>query len=245
MTPGSHHMVVFFTPTMLQHPGTLSTKDCGFSAGGPVWTYSALTPDAETALPSDDGNGLPVGQPIKAGQYGFIQVHYLNATDHLIQAHVQLDAFAHDEGVQVTSAGPFVTYTENITIGPGTPANPTHGMASGTCDFHNMAGGPLRFYAMTTHTHKQGVHMFVTDGGSMVLDNTSWDHPGVRSWNAAPFFTFSTGALTYQCEYLNPNNRTITAGNNTATDETCMVVGYYFPAPGGAGHLCWNDQIVY
>jgi len=105
--------------------------------------------------------------------------------------------------------------------------------------------GPLSFYAMTTHTHKQGVHAFVTDGSSMVVDNTSWDHPAIRTWTAAPFFSFSTSALSYQCEYLNPNNRTIATGGNAATDEVCMVVGYYFPAPGGAGHLCWNNGMIY
>jgi hypothetical protein len=244
MTPGSHDMVVFLTPTMMQPPGTMSASNCGFGATGPVWTYSAQAPDAETALPLDDGHGIPVGQPIKAAQYGFIQVHYLNATGGIVQAHVQLEVYAHDAGVLTTPAGPFVTYNDHITIGPGTPANPTPGMISGTCDFHTTAG-PITFYAMTTHTHKQGVHAFVTDGPAMVVDNTSWDHPRTRIWTAAPFFAFSTSALSYQCDYLNPNNRTIGTGSNPTTDEVCMVVGYYFPAPGGAGHLCWDDGMLY
>jgi hypothetical protein len=245
MTPGSHDMVVFLTSTMMQRPGTQSATDCGFGASGPVWTYSAITPDAEIALPPDDGNGVPVGQPIKAGQYGFIQVHYLNTTTSPIQAHVQLDAFAHDEGVHTTPAGPFVTYNDQISIPPATsPNNPGIGMVRGTCDFHSMAG-PVSFYAMTTHTHKQGVHAFVTDGPAMVVDNTSWDRPSTRTWTAAPFFSFSANALNYQCDYVNPNNRTITTGSNAATDEVCMVVGYYFPAPGGAGHLCWDNAMIY
>ena len=112
--------------------------------------------------------------------------------------------------------------------------------------------GPLNFFAMTTHTHKQGVHAFVTDGPNapsmpapMVVDNTGWEHPATRFWTAAPFFSFSTSALTYQCDYVNPNNRTISTGSNPATDEVCMIVGYYFPAPGGAGHLCWNNGMLY
>src|ERR1043165_8510289 len=32
MSPGSHDLVAFLTPTMLQHPGTMSTEACGFSA---------------------------------------------------------------------------------------------------------------------------------------------------------------------------------------------------------------------
>jgi len=244
MTPGSHHLIVFFTPTMLQRPGTMTAKDCGFSSGGPVWTYSAQTPDAEAVLPLDDGTGKPVAQPVKAGQYGFLQVHFLNSTDSIIQAHVELDAFAHDEGVAFTPAGPFVTYDSRISIPPGTPTAPSHGMRDGTCDFRAMGGGPLRFYAMSTHTHKQGVRTFVTDGSAMVLDNASWDHPLIKTWSM-PFFTFPNSTLTYQCEYSNPNNRTIVTGNNADTDEMCMVVGYYFPAPGGVGHLCQDQGMVY
>ncbi|HZJ66510.1 MAG TPA: hypothetical protein VFD36_23545 [Kofleriaceae bacterium] len=244
MTPGSHHLIVFFTPTMLQRPGTMTATNCGFGSGGPVWTYSAQTADAATALPLDDGGGKPVAQPVKAGQYGFLQVHFLNATDAVIQAHVQLDAFAHDEGVQYTPAGPFVTFNDRINLAPGTPTAPTRGMVSGTCDFRSMAGGPYRFYAMSTHTHKQGVRAFVTDGSQMVLDNASWDHPLIRTWDM-PFFTFPNSTLTYQCDYVNPNNRTIVTGNNADTDEMCMVVGYYFPAPGGIGHLCWDEGMVY
>jgi hypothetical protein len=247
MTPGSHHLIVFFTPTMQQRPGTMTTRDCGFGSGGPVWMYAAQAPDAEAVMPLDDGAGKPVAQPVKAGQYGFVQVHFLNHTDSVIQAHVELDAFAHDDGVPFTPAGPFVTYNSKINIPPGTPSAPSTGMVRGTCDFRSMAG-PLKFFAMSTHTHKQGVRAFVTDGGpsgAMVLDNDSWDRPRIQTWNSSPFFAFSTSTLTYQCDYRNPNNRTIVTGNNADTDELCMVVGYYFPAQGGTGHLCWDEGMVY
>lgn len=104
MTAGSHHMILYLTPTEQQTPGTLSTSLCGISSGttGPVWTYSAQTADAEAQLPADDGTGIPVGQPIRAGQPGFLQMHYLNATDSVIHAHVVLNAYAYDDGVQVT-----------------------------------------------------------------------------------------------------------------------------------------------
>jgi hypothetical protein len=135
MTQGSHHMILFLTPTDQQPPGTLLTSQCGFGSGviGSAWTYSAQTPDAESALPRDDGHGVPVGQPIKADQSGFLQMHYLNASDEVIHAHVELNAYAYDEGVQVTPAGPFVTYNTTIDIDPGSAVNPSQGMVSGTC----------------------------------------------------------------------------------------------------------------
>jgi hypothetical protein len=249
MTPGSHHMILYLTPTDEQTPGTLSTSRCGISSGslGPVWTYSAQTPDAQMILPIDDGEGRPVGQPIHASHSGFLQMHYLNATDAVIHAHVALNAYAYDDGVQVTAAGPFVTFNQQIDLPPGSPTSPTQGMVNGTCDVPDDTAThkPPRFYVMTTHTHKQGIHSFVKDGTTTVFDSTSWEHPGAAAWSETPFYTFASGKLFYQCEYLNPNNYRIQTGDSAATDETCMAVGYYFPATGDTGHYCVDNSTLY
>jgi len=244
MTGGSHHMILYLTSTDQQTPGTLSTSQCGVGSGnvGPVWTYSAQSSDAAALLPADDGNGMPVGQLIKSGQSGFIQMHYLNATDAKIHAHVELNAYAYDEGVQVTPAAPFVTFNTRIDLQPATSSlTPTTGMVNGNCNIASDA----KFYVMSTHTHKQGVHTFVMDGATTVFDSTSWEHPGAKTWDTAPFYSFTSGKLTYQCEYLNPNNYGIRTGDSAVTDEMCMAIGYYFPAVGGTGHFCLNSSMVY
>jgi hypothetical protein len=94
---------------------------------------------------------------------------------------------------------------------------------------------------MTTHSHKQSVHTFVKDGATTVFDSRNWDHPGAVTWSGEPFYTFTSGTLTYQCEYKNPNNYRIQTGDSAATAEMCMAVGYYFPAVGGKGHLCLTN----
>jgi hypothetical protein len=238
MTSGSHHMIVYLTPTDLETPGTLSTRDCGFGGGGsgPVWTYSAQSADAQSVLPPDDGAGTPVGQIIKANQSGFIQMHYLNASDNVIHAHVELNAYAYADTVRVTPAAPFVTYNTMINLQPASA-----GMVNGNCTVSPDA----KFYVMTTHTHKQGVHTFVKDGALKVFDSTDWEHPGEQPWNAPPFFSFTSGKLTYQCEYMNPTNRLILTGDSAATDEMCMAIGYFFPAVGGKGHLCIDSNMLY
>src|SRR5262249_31394192 len=152
--------------------------------------------------------------------------------------------------IQVTPAGPFVTYNFGINLAPGTTTSPTFGMVNGTCIVpENPDHSVPSFYVVSMRTYKQGVHTFVKDGtpttGTMVFDSTSWDQPGARNWNSTPFFPFTTGMLTYQCEYLNPNNRTIVDGDSPATDEMCMTVGYYFPAVGGTGHLCLDSGLAY
>jgi hypothetical protein len=243
MTDGSRDMILYLTPTDQQTPGTLSTSKCGlFSSGpGPVWTYSAQTRDAEALLPADDGNGVPVGQLIKSGQSGFLQMHYRNTTDAVIHAHVELNAYAYDEGVQVTPAAPFVTFNTLINLPAATSMlTPTTGMVNGSCSVPSDA----KFYVMSTHTHKQGVHTFIKDGATTVFDSTSWEQPGARTWDTAPFYSFTSGKLTYQCEYVNPNNYRIGTGDNAATDETCMAIGYYFPAVEGTSQFCLNSMIL-
>jgi hypothetical protein len=242
LTAGVHDMVVYLTPGDLQAAGTVTTDRCGFSANSvnPVWTYSAVNPDEELALPSDDGNGTPVGLPLRAGHSGFIQMHFANSTAAVLHAHVELFAYAYDSGVQVTPAGSFYTYSTKIDLAPGSATAPTSGMVNGSCD----VSPATKFFLISAYTHKQAVHTFVVDGAAPVFDTTIWDHPVPATWNPPAFYSFTSGKLTYQCEYVNPNNYRIQSGDNAATAETCMAVGFFFPSPGGAGAFCLNSAMV-
>jgi hypothetical protein len=242
MTPGSHHMIVYLTPGKVREPGTLETQDCGMASIGvsrPVWTYTAQNPDQEMVLPSDDGNGIPLGQPVNAGQLGFIQMHFLNTTDAVIHAHVELNAYAHDDGIQVTPTGPFVAVNTKIDLAPAA-LMPSTGTVGGSCD----VASDSKFYAMTTYTHKQSVHTSVKDGTTTVFDSTSWEQPGMRTWDTPPFFSFTSGTLTYQCEYVNPNGYRVQYGDDPETDEMCMAIGYYFPAIGKTDQFCVDSFMV-
>lgn len=249
MTPGAHDLMVYLTPGDLQTPGTVSTTQCGInnsSAAGPIWVYAAQTEDAEARLPADDGTGTPVAQPVPAGHPGFLQMHYVNTTGATLHVHVELNAYAYDDGLPVTLAGPYVTYAPRIDLLPATPSGPTPGMVSGTCNVKYAASEPTpKFFAMTTYTHKQSVHTFVKDGDATLFNSTSWEQPGTARWDAPAFYSFASGQLGYQCEYMNPNSYEIKTGNNPATDEMCMAIGLFFPSPDGKGHFCVRDTVVY
>jgi hypothetical protein len=250
MTLGVHDMILYLTPNDQQPAGTMSPADCGIvkRAGGPIWTYAAQSADAEVALPGDDGSVShnPIGQLVKAKQSGFLQIHYLNTGTTALHAHVELNAYAHPDGAQVTLAAPFVTFNLDISIMPGSQAQPATGMVNGSCQVPlDPTGKPLRFFGMTSHTYKQGKHTFVKDGVDMVLDTTDWEHPRTSSWPVTPFYTFKSGTLFYQCEYSNPNDRTILTGDNATMDELCMTISYFFPAPNGLGHFCSNSFMLY
>ena len=225
MTPGSHHLIMFTTGTTdKMPPGTISAANCGFGGVGAQntsWTYSAQTPTAAIELPSDDGAGKPLAIDIPANTAGFVQMHYFNASDQPIKAHVTINADALPAGAPFTKTAAYVTYNASISIPPG-----TNDVEEKACN----APAGAKFWLMSTHAHKQAIKTEVLDGTTVVFSSTDWEHPGAQTWMTTPFQTFTSGKVTYRCTYNNPTNRTITSGDSAATDEMCMASGYYFPA---------------
>jgi hypothetical protein len=95
---------------------------------------------------------------------------------------------------------------------------------------------------MTMHANKHSVHPFVKDGGTTLFESTDFLDPGVLRFAAAFFYTFASGQITYQCDYSNPTTNVIFAGDSVATDETCIVFGFFFPSTRPA--LCFNNFLV-
>jgi hypothetical protein len=233
MTPGSHHMIMFTTPTEVMPEGTISASNCGFGGGGnasniPVWTYAAQTANAEVALPGDDGAGMPLAQDIAPNTPAFFQMHYLNPSDTPIQVHVTLNAEALPAGATYTKTAAYITYNNAISIPPGANNLTT----TKTCN----TPPNTKFWMMSTHAHKQAIKTTVKNGmpasTEIAFESTDWEHPGAKSWAATPFYSFAANQnkLTFECTYNNPTDRTITSGDSAATDEMCMATGYFFPA---------------
>ena len=99
------------------------------------------------------------------------------------------------------------------------------------------------FWTVSTHSHKQSIATTIMDDTSMVFHSegpTAWEHPGAQSWMKSPFYTFSSGSLTYTCTYNNTTGRTITDGTSAQTDEMCMATGYVFPMT--TAKFCYTNQ---
>lgn len=226
MTPGSHHLIVFTTGnTDRMPPGTVSTASCDGFGVNSSWTYSAQTPTAKIDLPADDGAGKPLAIDIPPNTAGFIQMHYFNPGSEPIKAHVTVNADALPAGAAFTKTAAYVTYDDDITIGPGA----INHVETQTCN----APAGAKFWMMSTHAHKQAIRTEVIDGMSPVFVSHDWEHPGAQTWMTSPFYTFATGKVTYRCTYNNTGSnstRTISDGDSAATDEMCMASGYFFPA---------------
>lgn len=237
MTPGSHHLILYTTPSDFMDPGTVSVVNCGASSGAAVWMYSAQTPEHDLKLPGNDGAGKPLAMEIPPNQAGFIQMHYVNRSDQPLVAHVSVRGYALSEGVGYTKTAAYVTYNGSIAIPPGTtPQAPD--VESMTCNVSPNS----KFWIMSSHTHKRAIRVVIKDGaaatGTQIYESTDWEHPVDQRWDT-PFYQFSTGKLTYECSYVNSSTRTIRTGESAQTDEMCMASGYYFPATKPI--FCYNN----
>ena len=227
---GSHHMIMYLNPGGSQPADGTIDQNCGGFGGGannlPVWTYATQVENQEEDLPSDDGTGKPLAQNIGANAAGYLQMHYLNATPNMLTAHVDLKAYALPPGAAYTETEAYVTYNNDIAI----PPNATNFVVTASCPVP-----AVKFWTMSTHSHKQSVATAVLDGSNMIFSSTDWQHPGSQLWNAPSFYNFGATSLTWRCTYDNTGTNassTVHAGPSAQTNEMCMATGYFFPATG-------------
>jgi len=228
MTSGTHHLIVY-AGTAGQPADGLSTAACGLGTGTtfPPWLYASHTAHGELALPADDGTGKPVGMAVAAGQPMFIQIYFVNTTATALAAHVTLSAYAYPASTTYTQTDAFVTYNSMLSIPPGG----TNVVASKTCSV--PSGG--KFWSVSTESHMQSTATDIKDGSLVLFMGTNWENPGAMTWSATPFYTFTSGAMTYGCTYNNTGSNsdsTIRSGSSFQTDEVCMGIGYFFPSTG-------------
>jgi hypothetical protein len=238
MEIGSHHMIMFFGSANQPADGTLSTNSCGAGGMGlsvPVWVYASQTPHGELPMPTDDGAGKPLGMNVPANQPAYFQMHYLNVSDQVRTVHVTLNAFAYPAGTQYTPTAAYITYNNSLNI----PGDAVMFPQSQTCNVPTGA----KFWTVSTHAHKQAVKTELLDGSTSIFSSMEWEHPGAKTWMTTPFYTFTSGKMTYTCTYTNNGTNAgniIHSGPSAQFNEMCMGTGYFFPAT--AAKFCVDGQ---
>jgi hypothetical protein len=238
MTPGSHHMILYATPTALAPDGAVqecvngpaseaanTNANVGDRSEPPVWAYATQQPDAVVPLPAGVGVTLRARQPL------IVNMHYINTTTAPRTVHVELNIKTFAEGEQFTPAAAFVTFNTQIAI----PAKGTQ-TVGGTCTVPEGA----QFLGLVTHSHMYTQEARVSDGDLTLVKTVDWQNPNAARWETP--YTFHSGQLTYQCTYRNSTDGVISVGQSATKNEMCMAVGYFFPAPKQT--LCLNSTIV-
>ncbi len=230
MTDGSHHMLLYGNPSGYQKADDMYDEPCPIvGRTQPYYMYmTTRSGHDEWDMPTDDGNGTPLGMLVQPHTAVYVQMHFINSTDADMMVHVAIDAYALPKGSDYTPSSGFITYNNSIEVPPGA----VNHLETATCSL--PPGG--KFWALSMHSHKQTVETWARDGdatGNIVFDNQNWEHPPVMFWQDSPFYTFQSPTITWQCLYNNTGdnkNTTVYAGLSAATDEMCVVFGLFFPA---------------
>ncbi|MSP63795.1 MAG: hypothetical protein EXR72_26310 [Myxococcales bacterium] len=231
MTPGSHHMILFYTDKPAAPDGTFG--DCGREdldspQAVPLPFYLTQEPDDHLDLPKG------VAMPLKARQPLIFQMHYFNASAAVLEVQVKLTI--HPAVGEYEIAGPFASYQTEINI-------PAHGTQ--TVSGHCIVPTGSQFFSMSTHTHKNSINAAVRrwkegQPTDMLVETKDWEHPTVHHWSAPFMILGETEEIHYSCTYRNDGDKPIKQGQSAATNEMCMAIGYYFPSPHAT--ICINSK---
>lgn len=230
MNAGMHHLILYATydsnwnPAEHQPPGTLTQGSCGqFGAGGFAgWVYAAHETEQELVLPPDDGAGSPVAVELAPDQPLALEMYIPNASVDPITSSATVEAEALAPATPFTRTATYVTTIISLLIPPNTFGH----TVEQTC-----ATPPnVKFWWLSTRTHRFATAASVSDDDVTLLVTSDWEHPTQATYDPPGFYTFSASGLTYGCTYDNPTGSTIQFGESESSDETCMAIGYFFPA---------------
>ncbi len=235
LAPGSHHLVVYRTTAPVNLTPTPCSPFAGIGSGTDMPILIATKAETTWAFPSG------VGLELKPNQALRIEAHYLNVGATAIEGHGSVSF----QGGPVSAAGAFqpadvlVWGTTQISI----PAEST--WSTGVHFQAGMAG--THMLSLTTHEHRLGSRVQVWTSaapgsqGELLADAKDWASP---AWLVlpTPLDFDGTNGVSYQCDWNNTTNETVNFGES-ALDEMCFVIGYYYPSTGV--DLCLDGTCVY
>jgi hypothetical protein len=224
LTPGSHHLIVYMTSSSVQTDPVNCSPFTGLALGTDLPIAFAGKEQVSWSFPTAIGVAIPANQNIK------IEAHYINTTANDLQGvgNVVLHTTPQATAPAYQPAG-FAFYgTFNINI----PPNSSY--STGPLFQAGQAGTTL--ISVFTHEHRLGTEAQIWesaqagDMSNRVVDDKDWSNPTWRQID--PQFPFNgTSGLTFQCDWTNTTDQTITFGES-ALDEMCFVGGYFYPGTG-------------
>jgi len=206
-------------PVELQPPGTLLAASC-FGSLTTYWLFAAYPPSTQLVLPPDDGAGQPLAIDLAPGQPIAVQMSAVNPTAEPVVTSALLEAELLPESASFTRTASFVSLNTAIFI----PGNTTATVSS-TC----LAPAASRFWWLSTRTHRHAEMAEIRDGGTTLLQSIDWANQSQAQFGPPGFLEFSP-SMTTRCTYFNLTGQPLVFGESEESDETCMGIGYFFPA---------------
>lgn len=218
MTPGSHHMFVFYEPGATDGP----VEDCsGLEYKRTL--HTAQTPQHKTTYPAG------VGRHVEGDQGLRVMAHYLNTGGAPIEAQITVVFKVVPGGTMAMQAASIFFNNLTVFVGPNTTES-----ISKTCNIPHEA----RIIDIVSHMHQHGTHFKAeTDTGAIVYEGSDWDEPEPAHYDPAMVVPAGS-SITYTCDYTNTTSQYLTFGDSAVTNEMCILSGTYYPAPEGESIIC-------
>jgi hypothetical protein len=83
-----------------------------------------------------------------------------------------------------------------------------------------------------SHMHKHGTHFLATAAGDTLYETSNWNDPAPAQFNP-PRQLHAGDPLHFECAFNNSGSTTLTFGESAQTNEMCIFVGSFYPAPAG------------
>lgn len=216
--------------------GTVVNQSCGPNAdlsALPIYVTrkSADGSDHTLTFPSDDGTGRPLGYLMKRHQTIAMQMHWINPDPPgglPRVAHINVDITTYTPGTTVTPVSVYRIFSNEVNVPPGGPTTPSTAHVQDQCPTSAPGGEQMKFIDMTMITHRHGTHTAITDGSTIVNQDSGASSPVTRQFTSPPFFTFKTGTLGYQCDYTNHEDQSFRTDDDDSAGEACMMVAHVF-----------------
>ena len=225
LDPGSHHLIVYAsTDTKENLTPTPCMPFVGLAEGNVVPLVLVNKLEIAWKFPAGIGVELPAHQMVR------IEAHYINASAKDVSG-VGTVSF---QGTPKASAPPFTPAsfffwgTQAINIPKLSKFTAGPNFVAGTAGTHLIS--------IFTHQHELGTGVQVWESShpgdlsTRIVNDTDWSNP---SWSPlTPQFDMSgDNGLSYQCDWYNRTQSTVTFGES-ALDEMCFIGGYYYPGTG-------------
>lgn len=218
MTPGSHHMFVFYEPDAIDGP----VHDCsGLEYKRTL--HTAQTPQHLTKYPPGVGRFVEAGTGLK------VLAHYLNTGSEVVNAKISVVFQVAPAGSVKAQAASLFFNNMAIAVPPKGP-----GTAQATCTLPY----DVKVIDVVSHMHKWGVKFEAkASNGSVVYQGSDWNEPVPKVYD--PPLELPAGTdITYTCSYQNTTPNTLTFGESAQANEMCILSGTYYPAPNGKSIIC-------
>jgi hypothetical protein len=225
LAPGSHHLILYTTQATQED---LTPQPCqpfqGIAIGSAVPIILVNKEQVDWTFPQG------IALLMSAQQMVRIEAHYINTSPNMLQGmgNVDIHGVAKTAAPSMQKADSLFWGTMNINLPPNATGT------TGPVFQQGIAG--THMFSITTHQHRLGTGIQVWEStqsgamGTQIANDTDWSNP---SWKMlAPQFDFNgTNGLTYQCDWNNTTNQTVTFGES-ALQEMCFVGGFYYPGQG-------------